>query len=118
MDTRTPCFPVRKLFPVHWITDIPNERALFVWPLWITTPVGLFSLERSYHYIVVKLHLDRIRVIRPFDKFYVFRICRIGDVQDRPPAMPFVTHVEIPASRHLPDRHLKCTAATIEPAVT
>ena len=41
----------------------------------------------------------------------------LGHVDDRPAAMPFVSHVKIPAPHHLPDRHLKCAAAPIEPAV-
>src|SRR5215471_17285117 len=65
----------------------------------------------------MEFHLDRIRVLRPFDEFQILRIGWIGHIQNRPTAMPFVPHVKIPTARHLANCHFKCSASAVETAV-
>src|SRR5438046_9558021 len=111
VDTSASRLPVRELLPVYRIADIPDERAFFVGPVRIAAPVRLLSLQRRHHDVVVELHLDRIGVIRPFDNLYVHRVRRIGHVENRPAAMPFVTDVKVPTARDLPKRPLEGAAA-------
>src|SRR5262249_49258864 len=84
----------------------------------ISAPVGLFSLQRRHHDVVVEFHLNRIRVVRSFDKLQIFRIPRISHIQNRPTAMPLVSHVKIPAPRYMANRHLERSATAIKAAVT
>src|SRR5215510_128427 len=107
-----------ELLPVHGIADVPDEYAFFVGPVRISAPVGLLSLQRCHHDVVVEFHLNRIRVVRSFDKLQIFRIPRISHIQYRPTAMPLVSHVEIPAPRYLANRHLERSATAIKAAVT
>src|SRR5262250_1415086 len=118
VNTRAAGFPVRKLFPIHWITDVPDKRAFFVGPLRIATPVGLLSLQGCHHEVIMELHLDRIGIVRALDKLYVLWVGRISHVQNRPASMPLVTHVEIPSIRYTANRHFERAATPVEITVT
>src|SRR5262244_1902809 len=94
-------------FRVDWIFQAPDQHAFIVWLLRIAAPAGRNSFQGGDHLSILDLHLDGPGILWARDEVQHARPGRIGDVHDRPAAIPQMAHVQVPAAIALLDRQLE-----------
>src|SRR5215470_3241631 len=89
---------VTQLSRIRRIRDVPDEHALAERGPGLAAPVGRHGLERRRQDVAAERNLKCPRAGRSGDEAKVLRRGRVGDVEDRPAAVPEVTDVEkVPA---------------------
>src|SRR6266852_791505 len=89
------------------IVQAPDQHAFVVGLFRVATPAGCNSFQGGDHLAVFDLHLDGPGIGRARDEVEHSRPRRMGDIHDRPAAIPQMAHVEKPAAVALLNRQLE-----------
>jgi hypothetical protein len=89
-----PCLEMTQPSGIRRIRDVPDEYALAERRLGLSAPVGRDGFQRRRQQVASEGDLERPRAGRPGNEANALWRARVGDIEDRPAAVPEMTHVE------------------------
>src|SRR5260370_36229405 len=107
MRPAAPSVELPEQLRIDCVRETPNQDPFIVRSRRISTPTRWNPLEGGNHFVVLDFHLDRPGVRRSGNELNYPGARRLGNVHDGPPAIPQMSHVEIPVPLALLDRHLE-----------